>query len=122
MNQIETEISQTRDSLKVLSAFNSRHGHIFAEEFSVGVVVNPPNIITFSDSAVPAFGKEFGRDGWERVHESGQKYSWTKEVEGVRLKLYGCETLDFPKEVPPASFPLQLEDSDERYADPGVNC
>ncbi len=66
------------------------------------------------DRALQVVGDIFGREGWTAKPEyGGQSFDWTKEIDGVRLNIYGAETLPKlePMPVPPSKFPLQLADS-----------
>lgn len=69
------------------------------------------------NKALAYMGDTFGRSGWEAKLVTGYSqfdgFNWTKEVDGVRVKIEGAQKLDQPKSFPvdPKQFPIQLEDA-----------
>lgn len=68
------------------------------------------------NKALSHLGEVFGRAGWEAKISGGYQFhgfDWTKEVDGVRVKIEGAQKIDQPQSFPvdPKQFPLQIEDA-----------
>lgn len=58
-------------------------------------------------------GEVFGKTGWTAFPSSGL-YHWTKEVKGVRIRIYQAQPIPQMSayQVDPKQFPVLLEDRD----------
>lgn len=67
------------------------------------------------DKVLSFYGDLFGRDGWKAKPDTfDRKFDWSKDIDGVKVTLYGAEALPKMEEysIPATKFPLQLTDEE----------
>lgn len=85
---------------KYSDVFNNNDLNAYCSSYDASITIH--NGEAHSD----LIGLSFGKDGWLR-NPKGEKVSWIKTIDGIKLELYAMESFDLVP-VPVNAWPIML--------------
>lgn len=85
----------------------------YAEAPGMIIVGDTSCLLAVDKADATKAGKVFGKDGWIRSNSwNGKAFDWTKEIDGVRVKIDQAEDNQFNgSPVPEKAFPLEITEA-----------
>lgn len=123
MHQIHQDwLDKTAYNLTILTNFFVRHSDKFPTELLVNPDADSCRVCihitndneNFRTQILTIIGEVFGRTDWmAELDYRGQYYDWEKEVDEVKVRIFGAQGTGVKEKFPvnPKMFPLQLQES-----------